>query len=176
MRARTPRLTAPAVVDSKSDHPMEPTMLERLMPIRFDNAYGGWSGALWILGALLLAKLIMSANVVFNGASVATRADGLPLAGYPTEAARTVLAMFALWGIAHFVLCLPGVLALWRYRSMVPLAFALLLLEHALRRAYLATHPVQRAEQTHAAPVNLVLLILTVLGLALSLWPAPGRP
>lgn len=150
-------------------------MLERMLPVRFDAAYAGRTEALWILGVLLLAKLTMSANVVFNGASVATRADGLPLANYPQEAARTVLAMFALWGIAHFVLCLPAVLALWRYRSMAPLAFALLLLEHGLRRAYLAAHPLERVGRTAVVPVNAILITLAVLGLALSLWPAPGR-
>jgi hypothetical protein len=154
---------------------MEATMFQRLLPLRFDALYVGRTEALWILGVLLLVKLAMSGNVVFNGAMVATRADGIPLPDYPPQAARTVVAMFALWGIAHFVLCLPGVLALWRYRSMVPLAFAILLLEHGLRRAYLAAHPLERVARPVALPINMILLTLAVLGLVLSLWPATGR-
>lgn len=150
-------------------------MFGRLIPNRFDDAYAGRPEALWMLGALLLVKLTMSANVIFNGADVATRADGLRLSSYPPEAAQVALAMFALWGIAHFVLCLPGVLALWRYRSMVPFAFALLLLEHVSRRVYLTAHPVPREAGTPALPINLILLGLTSLGLVLSLWPAPAR-
>src|SRR5438874_12662174 len=100
-------------------------MFEQLLPARIDNTYRGASVALWLFGVVLLLKLIMSVNSIFNGYSVATTADGVPLQSFPPAAVQVVVYMFAAWGLAHFVISLLGVLALIRYRAMVPLLFTL---------------------------------------------------
>jgi hypothetical protein len=150
-------------------------MLDRLLPERLDNAFAGHPAALWLFALLLLMKLAMSVNVIFNGANVMTTADGIPLASYPQEAARTVVGLFGIWGIAHLTLCLLGVLVLWRYRAMVPLMLAVLLLEHGLRRVYLLVLPLERVGTPPGLYVNLVLLAITVIGLLLSLWSRSSR-
>jgi len=144
-------------------------MFSQLLPRTIDNAYRGHKLALWLLGLLVFMKVAMSLNSIFNGYSVASSADGIPLDTYPPAAARTIVSLFAIFGLAHFVICLLCVLVLVRYRSMIPFMFALLLLEHLGRRLILYVMPIVRTGTPPAFAVNLVLLGLTITGLALSL-------
>lgn len=141
-----------------------------LFPRVIDNTYRGHKLALWLFGALLFMKTGMSLGVIFNGHSAATRADGIPLRTFPPAAAQTVLALFAIWGVAQFILCLLGVLALLRYRAMVPLMFALFLLEHLGRKLVLVFIPIVRTGAPPGFYINLVLLAMMIFGLLLSLW------
>ncbi len=54
-------------------------MWNRLLPRQADNTYGGHKLALWLFALLVLVKVLMSVNSIFNGFSVASSADGIPL-------------------------------------------------------------------------------------------------
>lgn len=144
-------------------------MFDRLLPPRFDNAYRGHKLALWLFALLILMRVAMSLNSIFNGYLVASSADGIPLDTFPSGAAQTVVSIFALLGLSHFMFCLLGILALVRYRNMVPLMFALLLLQQLGR--YLIVHfiPIVRTGTPPGFYVNLGLLVVMIVGLALSL-------
>lgn len=147
-------------------------MLERLFPAQFDNRYGGLRAALWILGLLLFLRLAMSVNSIFNTEQVAAGADKFPLASYGGDGARAVLMLFALHSLAELMLALVGVLALVRYRAMVPLVFLLLTAEHGARRLIVQTYAIERSAPTAAAHViNYGMLALLIAGLMLSLIP-----
>ena len=151
-------------------------MWSQLLPRQFDNAYRGSRGALWLLGLLLAMKAAMSLNSIFNGRVVASSADGIPLDTFTPAAAQTVVALFAIWAVAQLAICGLGVLALARYRSMVPLILALILLEHASRKLVLYFIPVARTGSPPGWMVNLVLFTLEVVGLALALRRREDRP
>ncbi len=120
--------------------------------------------------ALIVAiKAAMGLNAIFNGYTVATRADGLTLGAFPLAAAQTVLALFAIWGLGHFMLCLFGMLVLVRYRSLVPLFFVFLTLEQLARKLILSFIPIARTGTPPGFYVNLGLLTVMIVGLALSL-------
>ncbi|HEY3286373.1 MAG TPA: hypothetical protein VGJ96_04535 [Gemmatimonadaceae bacterium] len=157
-------------------------MLSQLFPSRLDNTYRGSRIALWLLGAVVTVKLLQSFVSIFLGRFVASSADGVPLDAYSPAAAQTVVAMFALIGVARlpfYALCL---LALARYRSAVPLMLALLALEYLARSLALFYVPIERTGAAGGLVVNRVLFAMMVAGLALSLWPrrsaapAPGVP
>jgi hypothetical protein len=148
-------------------------MIDRFLPPVIDNAYRGRRAALWIFGFLIFMKTAMSLNSIFNGDVVATSADGLPLDTYPPGATRTIVSLFAIWGLGHLMLCLLSLLALVRYRSMVPFMFALLLIEHLSRRLIFRLMPIPRTGSPPAPVINMILLTLMVAGLALSLWRRP---
>ena len=139
-----------------------------------DSGGGRWRRvrkiALWLFSALLLLKIVMSVNSIFNGYSVARFADGIPLDTYPTAAVQTILSLWAVLGLSRFMLCLICLLALIRYRSMVPLMFALLLLEQLSRYLILERIPIIRTGSPPAGYINLILLALMIAGLPLSLW------
>jgi len=151
-------------------------MIDRLLPQRIDNTYRGSKLALWLFALLLFMKVAMSVNSIFNPSSVASSADGIPLDTYTPAAARTIVSLFALLGLSHFVICLLGILVLVRYRSMIPFMFALLLLEHLSRRLILHFTPIVRTGTPPGFYVNLVLLAVMLVGLALSLQRRGNLP
>jgi hypothetical protein len=145
-------------------------MFNHLFPRSIDNTYRGHKLALWLFGLVVFMKAAMSLNSIFNGYLVASSADGLPLDTYPSAAARTIVSLFAIWGLGHFMICLLCILVLVRYRGMIPFMFALLLVEHLSRRLIFQFMPIVRTGTPPASAINLVLLALMIVGLALSLW------
>ena len=145
-------------------------MTSPLLPRRADNEYSGRKVALWIFGLVVFAKLAMGVNTMLNGRSVASTADGIPLDTYTPAGAQAFVSVFALLGVAHLVLGLLCVLVLVRYRTLVPLMFTLLLLEHLGKRVVHQMMPIERTGTPPGSAINLTLLALMVVGLALSLW------
>jgi hypothetical protein len=145
------------------------------LPRVADNAYPGYKPGLWLFGLLILVRIAMSLNSIFNGPYVAVSADGIPLSAFGTDAAQTVVSLFAIWGLSQLTLALFCAVVLVRYRSLVPFMFGLLLLEQLSRRGILHFLPIARAGTPPGFFVNVLLLAITLLGLGLSLrtW---GRP
>jgi hypothetical protein len=157
-------------------------MVSRLFPKQIDNDYRGWWLAIWLLAPVVLMKLAMGLNVAgFNpwisNRMVAERADGIPLDSFGVEAASTVMFMFASWGLMLLLVNLLALLALIRYRAMVPLIFLLLTLEQVGRKVIGTMSPIVReaAEKTDgisaAVLINWGFLIVLAVGLVLSLIP-----
>ena len=145
-------------------------MFNRILPRQIDNTYRGYKLALWLFGLLVLLKTGISLGTIFNGHAAASSADGIPLDTFTPAGVRTVVSLFALWGISQLMICLLCVLVLVRYRAMVPFMFALLLLEYLSRRLILQIMPVDTTGASPGHFINLGLLALMIVGLALSLW------
>jgi hypothetical protein len=140
-----------------------------LLPLRVDNTYRGHKLGLVLFGLFIFLKVIMSLRSITNGVSIAI-GDGIPLDTFPPPAAQAYVSLFALFGLSQFMLCLLSILALARYRALVPLMFALYLMEFLGRRLILQFMPVERTETPVPTIINLVLLAVMLVGLALSLW------
>ena len=145
-------------------------MLDLLLPERIDNSHGGHKLALWLFGLVVFMKTSIGLGTIFNGYSAAIHADGVPLDTFAPAAAQAVVSCFAIWGLAQVMLGLICILALVRYRAMVPLLFLLLLLEHLGRKLILFVLPIPRAGHPPGLYINLVILGLMLIGLVLSLW------
>jgi hypothetical protein len=151
-------------------------MLNRLFPKQADNTFDGQRAALWLLGLFVALKVVMGVNSIWNTASVAAGADGLPLDSFDPEAARTVLMLFALISLGQLTLAVIALVTLIRYRAMVPFIYLVLLGEHLTRRFIVQSYDVARTEGISAGGyVNLGLLTLLTLGLVLSLIPLRQR-
>ncbi len=151
-------------------------MLELILPARIDNAYRGSRAALWIFGAVVAFKGLIGLNSILLGEKVATNADGIPLDTFGPEGAQAVVSLFAIWGLAQVFLCLLCVLALVRYRTAVPLMYAVLLLEHVLRRGILLAMPIARTAGSPGLFINIGLFLVMAVGLALSLSRRANLP
>lgn len=149
-------------------------MLKRLFPQQADNAFRGYKLALWVYVVVLLLLGVMSVNSIFNGHDIAVNADGLPLGDYTPAGAQAVVAFYALWGATQLTLVLFGFVALFRYRALIPLVFALLLLEQLMLRTVHHFVPVAGPRGAPASWLIVVLLSLMAVGLALSLWRRRG--
>src|SRR5262245_63488258 len=128
-------------------------MLDRIFPPQFDNAYRGHRLALWLFGLLVVVRLGIALGSILNGYQAASSADGIPLDTFPPAASQAVVTLFALLGLVHLMLLLVCILALVRYRTMIPLMFVLLLLEYLCRRLVLLLMPIAG---TGAAPGLLI--------------------
>lgn len=87
-----------------------------------------------------------------------------------------MVALFAIWGLSRFVLSVLGVLALTRYRAMIPFMLVLLLVEHLARRWIPLVKPIARTGAPPGRYINLVLLVLMIVGLAVSLRSRVDSP
>lgn len=144
-------------------------MFDRLCPPIIDNSYRGSKVALWILGLVVGVKATQSVMIIFNGHRTAIDADGIPLDTYPAAAAQTMLALFAQGSLWRLLFCVVAAVVVVRYRSAVPLMFALLLLQYLASQLMLQFVPLVR-EGTPPGPIaNMILGALMVVGLVLSL-------
>ena len=145
-------------------------MIAYLLPRQFDNRFEGYRAALWLLGFLVGLKLVMSFNSLMFTAKIASTADGFPLASYGGDGARAVLMLFAMVALGQLALAAVSLLALIRYKSMVPFIFLLLASEQIGRFFIGRAYSIERAQSVPAGVyVNLALLALMLTGLALSL-------
>lgn len=105
-------------------------MLTRLFPKQIDNDYRGHVLAIWLLVPLALTKLLQGASVaglnpLRTSRQILEAVDRVPVGAFPAEAASHLVFLFAAWGVCIFVLGLLGILALLRYRAMMPLMYLL---------------------------------------------------
>ncbi len=151
-------------------------MLNQILPQRIDNTYRGHTLALWLFIPVLIAKTGIALGTIFNSRNAAQSADGIPLDTFGARGAETVVALFAIWGLSQLVFSVLGVLALTRYRAMIPFMFGLLLLEHLARKWILLVKPIATTGTPRGIYINLVLLGLMIVGLALSLRRRADSP
>ena len=143
-------------------------MLNQILPQRIDNTYRGHALALWRFLPVVVLKTGIALGTIFNGRGAAQSADGIPLDSFGASGAEAVVALFAIWGFSQLVFSvLGGVLALTRYRAIIPFMFVLL--EHLARRWILLVKPIAGTGIPPGVFINLVLLVLMIVGLALSL-------
>ena len=150
-------------------------MFDRLLPQSLDNTYRGHKLALWLFGLVVFAKSAQSLSIMFAGNSTATGADGIPLDTYPPAIAQTVVSLFAQGSVWRLTFCLLCAVVLLRYRSAVPLMFALFVVNYLLAQVMLHFVPLVRAGTPPGPLINLVLFSLMVVGLVLSLWPGTRK-
>ncbi len=152
-------------------------MFNRLFPKQIDNNYRGYKLAIWLLVPLLLFKTVMSVNAVgwnplITNREVLQLADRIPLDTFSTNAAAAAVLLFALWGVTHLMLNVLGFIAVVRYRTMIPLLYLLMAIDHIGRRSLVDIYPViktLRTEETFVVPVNLTLIALLLIGFGMSL-------
>jgi hypothetical protein len=120
-------------------------MLNRIFPKQFDSHYRGHPLAIWLFGGAVLMELAMGVNSIVNTRTVATMADGIPLDQYGAGGGDAVIALFAIAGLFRVTIAILGLVALIRYRTMIPLMFTVLLLIQLGSKALLAIHPVVKS-------------------------------
>ena len=144
---------------------------ERFLPRVIDNRFNGYRVALWIFGFITLIRAFQSLAIIFNGWDTATGADGIPLDTYPAAAAENILALFASASLWRLLFCIIGAVALIRYRSAVPLLFALSIFSYLGALLLWEFIPLVRVGSPPGPYVNFAQFVLMVVGLVLSLVP-----
>ena len=151
-------------------------MLGLLFPRVIDNRFRGqWLGY-WLLAPVLLLKFGIAIGSILTPGN-ANRADAINLSSYSAPALRAAMTSTALLGLLHLSIALICLLAMIRYRAMVPMIYLWLALEFLGRRVVLGVYPIERVPgPSSGSMINLVLIALLALGLALSVWPRRDAP
>jgi DMSO reductase anchor subunit len=151
-------------------------MLGLLFPRVIDNRFRGqWLG-FWLLAPVLLLKFGIALASILTPRRANT-ADAIDLSTYSRAALSDAATSTALLGLLHLCIALFCLLAMIRYRAMVPLVYLWLLVEFLGRRVVLGLYPIERTPgPSSGSMVNLALVAMLVAGLALSLWPRRDAP
>jgi hypothetical protein len=146
-------------------------MLGLLFPRVIDNRFRGQWPGYWLLAPVLLLKFGIAMASILTPRRANTT-DAIDLSSYSQAALRDAAASTALLGLLHLCIALFCLLAMIRYRAMVPLVFLWLLAEFLGRRVILGLYPIDRVGgPSNGSTINLVLVAMLAAGLALSLWP-----
>jgi hypothetical protein len=150
-------------------------LLKTLFPARPDNRFPGHKLAL--LGFILIILML-----IFRGLMHMTSPDGgaqaiatIPLDTYSADARANIVAMFGQWGLSQLLLTSLYVVALFRYRSLIPLFLLLFVLEVGGR--YVVGHfkPIVTVDTAPGAAATLPVLLIGLVLLGLSLMPSRTR-
>ena len=144
-------------------------MLDQILPRRFDNTYRGHSAAIWLLVLIVVVKTGTALSAIFDGRNMLQSADGIPVDRFGGGGAEVVIALIAVLGLSQLLFSALSVLALTRYRAMIPLLFVMFLLERLVRDWILLVKPIARTGAPLTIYVNGALLAVMIAGLALSL-------
>lgn len=140
----------------------------RILPKTVDNRYAGQGAALWLFGLLVFFKGMINLVSLFDPVR-GYAADGIPLNTYPPAAAQAVLGVGAYLDIEGLMLVLLFVVALVRYRAMIPLMYLLLVIEFLAHKGGGVLRPIARTTEHSGSWITLGLFAATLAGLVLSL-------
>lgn len=151
--------------------------MSRLFPRQFDNDYRGHWLAVFLFVVVVVLRVVQGADAIFITELVMKGADGIGVERFDAEAAQTAKGLFALLGVQGFILPLLSLVALIRYRAMIPLLFLILLVQQIAGRTMIAIRPVSltpdEAGMFLGLPIglafSLAVAVVTIVGLALSL-------
>jgi len=144
-------------------------MLSRIFPERFDNNYRGHKFALWLFYPLVFMQVAIALVAIFASDGGAQSADGIPLDTFASGGAETVIGVVAFLGLAKLLLGFLFVLAMFRYRAMIPLMYVLIFADLLGHKGIGLMKPIARVGASSGSYVNTVLITLCVIGLLLSL-------
>jgi hypothetical protein len=142
-------------------------ILAALLPVRADNTIRGMKLPVYVFTLISIVSLIRSSIHLLapDGGAGSIAGMNLSVAG-----ADGIIFAFALWGSAQLVYALIQLVAAFRYRSLVPFMYVLLIVETLLRLLVGHTKSVTFAHTPPGAIGNYVILPLASLMLIMSLW------
>ena len=145
-------------------------MLHRVFPSVLNNQFPGHRIALYAFYALTALTLWRSQHHLFAHDGGVQSIASIPLDTYAGNAADTVVGIFALWGLSQLIIGLIYLLAAIRYRSLIPLLYALFTFEYAMRFWIGANKVIETAGTAPGGVINLPFMIVGVVLFALSIW------
>jgi len=142
------------------------TLLSVLLPARVDNTIRGTKLPAYVFTFIAIVSTVRSLIHVLapDGGAGSIAGMDLNVAG-----ANGIVLAFALWGSSQLIYALVQLAVAFRYRSLIPFMYVLLILEALLRMLVGRMKPVTFAHTPPGAIGNWVILPVAALMLALSL-------
>ena len=147
------------------------TLFSVLLPATASNTIHGMKLPVFVFALLAVISTVRSCIHLLAPDSGAGSIAGMDLS---VAGASSIVFAFALWGSAQLIYALIQLAVTFRYRSLVPFMYTLLILETLLRMLVGHMKPVTFAHTPPGVLANYVTLPLAVLMLVLSLWRQPA--
>lgn len=142
-------------------------ILATLLPAQADNTVRGMKLPVYVFTLIAIVSTVRSCIHIFAPDGGAGSIAGMDLS---VAGAQGIIFSFALWGTSQLIYALIQLIVAFRYRSLVPFMYVLLILETLLRELVGRIKPVTFLHRPPGAIGDYVILPLAVLMLALSLW------
>jgi hypothetical protein len=143
------------------------SIFEKILPAQADNTVRGGMLPVVVFGVYAVISTIRSLIHLLAPDGGAGSIAGLDLTA---AGAAGIVFAFGLWGSSQLVLAIMQLVVLFRYRSLIPLMYLLLILETLLRNLVGVIKPATFAHTPPGALLNTIILPLAVLMILLSLW------
>ncbi len=142
-------------------------IFETLLPATIDNVIRGTKIPFYIFALYAIISTVRSCIHLLSPDGGAGTIAGLDLS---VAGADGIIFSFALWGSSQLLFALMQLLAVIRYRSLIPFMWLMLALEVLLRELVGAMKPVTFAHTPPGAIGNQLILPLAAVMLVWSLW------
>ena len=142
-------------------------IFETLLPAKVDNVIRGTKIPFYIFALYAIVSTVRSCIHLLSPDGGAGTIAGMDLS---VAGADGIIFAFALWGSSHLLFALIQLLAVIRYRSLIPFMWLMLALEVLLRELVGAMKPITFAHTPPGAIGNQIILPLAVVMVVWSLW------
>ena len=143
------------------------TVLEILLPAKVDNTIRGSKLPFYIFALYVIVSSVRSGIHLLAPDGGAGSIAGMDLS---VAGADGIVLAFALWGSSQLLFAIVQLAVAFRYRSLVPAMYLMLVLETLLRMLVGRMKPVTFAHTPPGATGSYLILPLALAMLALSLW------
>ena len=143
------------------------TILEILLPAKVDNTIRGSKLPFYVFALYVIVSTVRSAIHLLAPDGGAGSIAGMDLS---VAGADGIVLAFALWGSSQVLFAIVQLAVSFRYRSLVPAMYLMLVLETLLRMLVGRMKPVTFAHTPPGATGSYLILPLAAAMLALSLW------
>ena len=145
------------------------TIFSILLPAKIDNAIRGRKLPFYVFALYAIVSTVRSCIHLLSPDGGAGTIAGMDLS---VAGADGIIFAFALWGSSQLLFAIIQLLVVFRYRSLVPFMYLMLILEVLLRELVGHMKPVTFAHTPPGAIGNQLILPLAALMLGLALWSA----
>lgn len=143
-------------------------MLQKILPPTIDNNYKGNKIALWFFYLITAMTVIRSLIHMFKHDGGAQSIATIPLDTFTEGGAAVVILIFAYWGLSQLMFGIIQVIVAFRYKSLIPFLYLMLVVEWAARFLISLFKPIETVGQAPGGIGNMVLPLVCLVMFFLS--------
>lgn len=144
-------------------------MIKKLLPKKTGSHYNGHPLARWALIPITFVTIARSLVHILAPDGGAQSIATIPINEFTPNGAASVIHIFALWGLSQLIIGLIYLAVLWRWHSLIPLMYMMLVLEYSGRLLIALFKPFHITGTAPGAvanyfmiPIGLILFLLSL--------------
>ena len=144
-------------------------ILNKIFPEKIDNQFSGHKVSLYVFYLLTAFTLWRSQHHLFAPDGGAQTIATIPLDTFTEAGAQAVIGAFGLWGLSQLIIGILYLIVSFRYRSMIPMMYLLMVIEYVVRATYFPLFKqIPTVGTAPGAVGNLPIIIIAAVMLAFS--------